>query len=214
MYRWFAVVLSLLLLSNVSSGQTHEGDRAQKREPHRVPLEERIAARTDARLARERVAQRAGAGWSRWTDVIDGRRHPELFLPTELFDSLIERGYLGVALWREIHARDLAAAGFPATFWSELETVAAPYIDTRRRQRAAALAARNNARMLTQARQEIAALGGTLCRDRAAGLRAAREHFGPAFDEFLYKVIARGSSRSTDDPLDAAKLRMREDGCS
>ena len=213
MLRLPALLLTLLCVVPVY-GQIREGERAQKREPHLVPMQDRIAARTDARLARERVIQRTGSDASRWTDVIDGRQHPELFLPTELFESLVRRGYVDVALWREIHERDLAAAGLPDTFWAELEGIAAPYIDSLRRQRAAAVRGRDNPRLMAESRREIATAGASLCRQRAAALRGARDHFGPAFDEFLYKAIAPGHSISTDDPLDPAKLRAREDGCS
>src|SRR5215212_9172353 len=69
-------------------------------------LEERIAARTDGMLATKRIqaafAEQVGdegqtkvsAGKYRKepSDVIDGNRNPELFLPTELFESALTLG--------------------------------------------------------------------------------------------------------------------------
>jgi hypothetical protein len=200
---------------NVPNPSRSSGDESRKVAAHQWSLSDRIAARTDPSLARVRAGQgRNGVRASAWTDVINGSRNPELFLPTELLDSLIRRGYLGEPAWREILAPDIADLGLPPNFWEELEIVAASYLDVMRKKHAIALRGRDHPELRIEAKREIAKVAANLCRDRAAALRAARAHFGPAFEQLLYMSIAPGLVISTNDPLDPLRLQAREDGCS
>lgn len=77
----------------------------QTSQPWRMTLEERIALRTDPQLARERVRRAMGAQKSiapaatprarLAADQFDGKSHPELFLPHEVFRSLMTLSFLG-----------------------------------------------------------------------------------------------------------------------
>lgn len=208
----------------------HAADNPRnRREPQDWSLQERIAARVNPQLARERVdrAQRERSARERLSnvpaatfpngrralDVIRGSVQPELLLPTEVFDSLISRGYVGAAAWREIHERDIVAAGLPPTFWDDLAEVAAPLIDHMRRQHAALSSVRENPHLRERVEREIADGYPALCRHRAAALRDARQRFGPPFDRFLYASIATGMSITTDEAWDGSALLQQEAGC-
>jgi hypothetical protein len=175
-------------------------------------LEERLTERHDPSRIRERLAayERAHAEALRrspdpdpppaghLTYVIDGRRNPELFLSHELFDALMsglsadstlrtkQRGYYG---------RAIRAFGFDdATLWTQLESVAGPYLVARTSRDSEAI-----------------------CPARYDALQAARALFGrERFDEFLYVVIAPSlqTAESASDPdflMDS--LRKAERGC-
>jgi hypothetical protein len=225
--RSAAVVLVALLAA--PGGLVHAADdQKDAREPQEWSLQERIAARVNPQLARERVDRARRDRSTRehlsnmpatlpptrpTLDVIRGSVQPELFLPTEVFDSLIRRGYVGVAAWREIHAKDIAAAGLPPNFWDELADVAAPMIEDMRRQHAALVSVRENPHLREGVERQIADAYFTLCRDRAIALREARKHFGPAFDRFLYTSVATGMSVSTDEAWNSSTLLQQEAGC-
>src|SRR6185503_809121 len=69
-----------------------------EKKPWQYTVEERIALRTDSALARERVRAKARSAQQHsvpeheratLADDIDGKKHPELFLPHEVFDQFI-----------------------------------------------------------------------------------------------------------------------------
>src|ERR1041385_4395853 len=73
-------------------------------EPWKWSTEQRIAVRFDRNAQRQRAAESAGAATFHATtvsgadatlhgDVLDGRTHPELFFPTELFDRFVKTLY-------------------------------------------------------------------------------------------------------------------------
>src|SRR5437016_102856 len=101
----------------------------QTKAPWQWSDEERIAARVDAGLAVKRVQDAnaspqeasshrvvATARNLRLTDVIEGRKHPELFLPTELFEVVVREGLIWGDTWTEFYARQLSKAGLPPDF--------------------------------------------------------------------------------------------------
>lgn len=193
--------------------------------------EERLAARTDATQASERVRRWRESAVSdssgrrmatnaaqkgRWVDAIIGREHPELFLPHELFDSLVKRGFVGetVETWRLIHSDDLVVAGLPADFWDRLEPLARDFIaDLQETQHVLTAHPHPTAAERESANAAAEAIHPKLCRDRAAALRAARAAFGPALDQFLYTAVARGISQFSDEPESVNVLRNAEEGC-
>ncbi|HKO54863.1 MAG TPA: hypothetical protein VJ276_03230 [Thermoanaerobaculia bacterium] len=188
--------------------------------------QERIAARVDRAHAQARVQAARSAGdvqaastmatdGKQVTDVIDGKRNPELFLPTELFEAAINLGLIIPDDWRETWANGAAAAGLPADFWERLPVVAEPFVnDLRRRQDLFELARDADAGERVKYDRQLAALAATLCRDRAMSLAAARKEFGEPLDRFLYLTVAAGKSITWfDEDQDRAYLEQHSRGC-
>lgn len=179
-------------------------------------VDERLAVRFDRAEAKRRVEARRvidPAIGNRWVDVIDGSRNPELFLPAELFDSVIRHGYVGET-WRDDHVDDLPAAGLPSDFWERLEDVAAPYIENVQRREMLL----RKARHLTEAerdaiQRELSALEPTACRNGAEALARARKMFGAALDRFMYASIAPNIAVYSDEFEDREAMLRTEGGC-
>jgi len=192
---------------------------AQAKAPWQWNDEERIAARADAGLAVERVkaANRSTAESpahrvvatalnARLTDVIEGRKHPELFLPTELFETVVRDGLIYGDVWTEFYAKQLSKAGLPQDFWQRLAPVVQPYLDDLRREE------------LLRQRGDASALRGagmypTVCRDRFDALVNARKEFGVALDRLMYTYVATMTTTFTDDPPDPDRLKAEARGC-
>jgi hypothetical protein len=191
--------------------------------PWLVPLEERIAARTNASMARERVRlarpstaspalrqQGAEQQHAVIVDDLSGRTNPELFLPHEVFRKLIHLAYTTPPrfsqVFREDHAKHLKQ--FPPDFWDQLRGVSSPYIaelwreeDIGRERRRAT-------------KEERAELGRNLCQSLAAALAESRHVFGrERFDQFLYESIAPHMFRVTDTLPTPEELMRLERGC-
>jgi hypothetical protein len=193
--------------------------KASTKEAWRWTNEERIAARGDAALAAERVlAARpssaaasssrlvAAARLSRIVDVIDGKTHPELFLPTELFETVVRDGLIWGDAWTEFYARQLSKAGLQPDFWQRLAPVVQPYLDDLRREQV--LRQPGDASALREA-----GMYPTLCRDRFDALVNARKEFGIALDRLMYNYVATKTTMFTDDPPDPDRLRAEARGC-
>jgi hypothetical protein len=184
-------------------------------------VEERIAARLARDSPARRIAERGslvrGVGEEHFE--IDGSAHPELLLPFELFGSLVnglptEHRFLAS---RRLYDEAIIAAGWkPDEFWNELRRAVEPYLAAQ----ADSLAIQERLAGLDppahrEAESRIALLDHKQCRLRADALTEMRERFGPAFDEFLYDVIAPHVSigSSVPDPDEAERLRFVEGGC-
>jgi hypothetical protein len=152
------------------------------------------------------------------TFVILGERNPELFMPFELFDFLIDTAFKDDAQdrasWRKMFT-DRGEAPLPDHFWSRLEGAARPYLDVQHE-----LATLNQQWMAAapDGRGTLAprllAVKGRLCGARAAALAAARREFGiSTFDRILYERAAPGLHQWSSDPLPAETLRSIEGGC-
>jgi hypothetical protein len=198
-------------------------------------LEERLAARFDPAAMAERQAQyqaeqeaiRKRQGGSLPEDearvtrsVIekrDGRRTPELFLPGELFDLLLDGAF---APGREradlqgsrAHYEQWAAAlGLGSNFWERLEEAAAPYLTLLQK----------GGRQRLPSRADIAAKGEEgrfhICRARLQALEAAGAELGEeAFLRLLYEGVApsyQEISLYSDYQEKAEDLRLQEGGC-
>jgi hypothetical protein len=142
---------------------------------------------------------------------IDGRRNPELFLPHELFDTLVS-GFAPDADLRErqraYYRPAIRAFGFDdEQFWARLESVIHPYIALSHSYVVFGHAGQSSTKRPT---------ADEICRARFDALQAARGFFGrETFDRFLYVVIAP-SAWAADmttfrDPI--AMLRRAEEGC-
>jgi hypothetical protein len=188
--------------------------------------EERIAARVDRVRAQARVQAAQSAGdvqaasavtgdGARLTDVIDGQRNPELFLPTELFEAAVNLGLVIPDDWQETWANGAAAAGLPKDFWQRLPIVAGPFVgDLRRRHDLFELARGAGRDERIRYDRQLAALAATLCRDRATALAAARKEFGEPLDRFLYLTVAAGKSIAYyDEEQDRGRLEEQARGC-
>lgn len=104
--------------------------------------EERIALRTNAELARERVRggrrvqtssePSANPELRPTVDAFDGKTHPELFLPYEVFDQLVKLAFLSSPrtgqVVRDGFMPEVKRHGLPADFWQRLQSVSAVYM--------------------------------------------------------------------------------------
>ena len=107
------------------------------RHPSEWSEEERVALRADAAHARQRLAEATSGGVVPWSvasdamsavgDVIDGHRHPELFMPTELFRALLTGAFTedlrGRATYRAARFEAVDRDGLPADFFEQLEPI-------------------------------------------------------------------------------------------
>jgi len=91
--------LSSALVIWLAASSPVDARNTSARHPSEWTEDERIAMRVDAARARERVAEARSGNAVPWSvrseampaigDIIDGHRHPELFMPTELFRGLL-----------------------------------------------------------------------------------------------------------------------------
>lgn len=189
------------------------------KKPWEWTLEERLASRLDPKQIEKRELEREADYHSMGSQAkpalreragdytIEGRRHPELLLPHELFRSLMT-GFIPDQKRREKERQSLRngilAAGFDEElFWSQLASVTGQYV----------LYLYNEpgpgGTWASDAKQNG-------CRVAYGALMGARELFGQErFDKLLYQVVAPQTNVSAGttatDP--AKELRERERGC-
>lgn len=176
--------------------------------PEEWDLERRLAERFDESRNAERVAAlvarfpnlafkpEENAPGSRYY-VVEGERNPELFLPHELFEGLIDKVDPGKTP-PDVFGTNLSEAGFDAaTFWPKLEQLSAGY-------RAVKYPIKTAAERVAR------------CRALIEALEQARAAFGKKeFDAFLYKAVARATrlTAATTVANPAAMLRREARGC-
>jgi hypothetical protein len=219
-YICFVVACSFAMGTNLlaqeqrsSSGIAPRGEKAWH-----MSDEDRIVARTSIKPAAGSRAAKSSATEG-FSEMLDGKTRPELLLPYELFDSLLEG--LSEKETHRVNARrildpQLRAFGFhPDVFWSTLSTVADRYLKTRA----------ENWRLHRQSTVFTTAAGIKTwlpinqadCALRIAALNEAREKLGgtEAFDHFLYSAVAPNVSYAeTGNESDrAAQLRYMAGGC-
>lgn len=210
----FAIAIPFLLLPLCDA---HVATPMTGRAAWQWTLEERIALRSDPKAARERsrtgaprVAATSAAGLPH-ADVISGKTDPHLFMPTELFESVVTGAFLAEG-WREVYAHDIVQAGLPKDFLETLGVITGAYLPLLREQhrlRSSRLSAQERAVAIAR----LAALERELCPARQEALAAARARFGVALDRFLYGPVARSRTMYFDRISDAAALEAREKGC-
>ena len=195
------------------------------KQPWAYSFEERIALRTDARLAADRVRGagrirvNAQDGTSLVADSFEGRSHAELFLPYEVFRTLVRLSYFGsesgAARYRQAMTPMLEAYGLPADFWERLAVLSAEYVgDSKSIDAMGAEFRQAHARARHEIKAEITRRQMTACSSRAAALEAARNEFGQeTFDRFLYEVIAVHMFHVADELPRVDDLRLAERGC-
>ena len=209
MARLIPLCVALML-----GGMANAADLPEKK-PWAWSVEERLAKRGDTKLARRRLEAARdrtpfGPG-HRAVDMIVGSANPELFLPHELFEGVIRRGFVDED-WRQNY--DLARVGLPADFWTRLESVAEPYIQEMRADREVLERARNgDATVRENAAREMARSYSRMCQERTDALARARSEFGPALDRFMYDVIAIEKTVLFEEAQDIERLRSEARGC-
>ena len=192
------------------------------KQPWALTLEERIALRTDAALARERVRAnghgRTIASDTPLADSFDGQSHPELFTPQQVYRTLISMAYLnppdGGERFRKVMMGEVTDSGLPFDFWERFSALSADYLTRARaeRQQLAAIRqlqgnARNEAQRVLKAEQM------KLCGSAADSLAAIHREFGSSFDRFLYTAIAVHMFHTADELPKGEDLRKIERGC-
>lgn len=219
--------------SSVPAGPNKEAT-SRPREAWKWTLEERLAARFDPATMAERQAEyqaeqgairkrQGGSLLENETNIArpvlekrSGRRTPELFLPGELFDHLID-GVFAPGLEhadlqesRANYEQWAAALGLGSDFWERLEGAAAPYLTLLQKE----------GRQRLPSRADIAAKGEErrfqICQARLQALEAARAEFGEAFLRLLYEGVApsiQEVSLYSDYQKKAEDLRFQEGGC-
>lgn len=201
----------------------------QTSQPWRMTLEERIALRTDPQLARERVRHSMGAKKSiapaatprarLAADQFDGKSHPELFLPHEVFRSLMTLSFLGPVRngdrFRKGLMPEVRRVGLPADFWERLRSASAIYLsDSFSEHDLGASLSRQSGVARRRTEQALSLKQLDVCRSRADAIAAARREFGSErFDRFLYEVIAVNKFHSEERLPGAEVLRWAEGGC-
>jgi len=197
-----------------------------ERRAWQLTVDERIALRADPIAANERVnASRQGlkvgpnqAAQERIVDSFTGKTNPELFLPHEVFDELMQLAFLlnprmGDAFRKEMQP-EILRYGFPPDFWEKLRNLSVIYMADVR-QAYDNPNARNLRNQTDQReREEFNRNYDVMCRSRADALAKAREVFGAEkFDRFLYEAIARNMFKTIFDREDINALRRASEGC-
>lgn len=203
-------------------------DAQRRKAPWEWTLEERLTARCDPKLARARADRyrewaskeelsiksgRRPSDNSGIVDVIDGKQNPELFLPHELFESLIRKGFVGDT-WRDFMAEEIPKAGLPEDFWERLEHIAPALIDVMLRMDQLLEGGRNATEAERNALNEaLTALHQDLCRERADALARAQAEFGKPLDRLLYGYLARIKSSFSPSISNRESLAFAARGC-
>jgi len=152
---------------------------------------------------------------------VSGERHPELFLPIELFTSLLN-GIEGDEAFRKSYRAScrnrIVELGLDeAQFWADLERVSSEYIALFERYRAVTASLPSAGPQTRQAlAQEAEDLQPRLCETRFGALLKARRHFGvDAFHRILYSVVAPNLTITevTPSAATAEHLRFLSRGC-
>ena len=185
--------------------------------------EERLTERFDAASMRSResayLANKTGVP-AMGRDVVRGETNPELFLPFELYQSLLRQAFSSSPeasqVFRDGFQERYGGKWFGDDFWRRLEQTARPYLESLKAQLALATeyqGARPGRR--AEIDREADDSGTAACRLLAQNLEAARTAFGrEAFDRFLYEAVAPGQfSVSVVGDVNADQIRFLAGGC-
>jgi hypothetical protein len=221
------VVLPIILAVPALAAQpVTETSRTADTRPWEWTSVQRVAVRTDPATVRRllivpSIAESefgATGGNRRFLLRIEGRTHPELLLPIELFRNLLSglRGRPeGVAILREAYAPIVARLRLPPNLLRELVVIASEYVE--REERIQTLNERlttTRGRDAATLRSERDALSPLQCSTLFEALTTARARYGGIlFDRFLYEAVAPGMVVTMDEPDDAAQLLQWDRGC-
>lgn len=198
---------------------------SSKKDAWQWTLEERIANRTNPSLARERIARgrrvqmQSNPNLATIVDRFDGKTHPELFLPHEVFDELVQMTVASQPRTsqaaRAALAPEVRSHGLPPDFWERLQSITTIYVaDMQSLQDIGVAARQDNAPGRRRAESALEIKRQELCRSSSEALATAREVFGrEKLDRFLYDVIAVHMFYAADRVPDPALLRKTAGGC-
>ena len=194
-----------------------------------LTLEERIALRTKAELARERVRDRtrtqassatsAHPGARELADSFDGKTHPELFLPHEVFRKLVKLAFQAsprtCQVFRDGLTPEVRRHGLPDDFWNRLQSLSAAHVaDLWAADDLAATVGRHSGPARERGANALALKRIDVCRSRADALATARSMFGQnRFDRFMYEAIAINMFHASGKLPDPQLLHDAEKGC-
>lgn len=212
-----AVFMTGLFLAAAARGQD------SPRPPWKWTDEERLAKRYDPSSMRSResafFADTPGATPA-GRDVVQGAKDPELFLPWELYQSLLMRAFSPLPeasqVFRDVYQERFGGAWFGGDFWQRLEQTARPYLDSIKTQRALAKEYQEaHPGRRAEIDRQADEFGKEDCRLRVQSLETVRATFGrEAFDRFLYEAVAASSFHaSVDNFVSADHLRYLAGGC-
>jgi len=174
---------------------------AQSIKPWQWSLADRLRERLEDKNISERLkdAKAFSATGSGTKFVVDGKRNPELFLPSELMAFLLS------TLTTDPKQQSMIRAGYrpsitafgwvPETFWSDLETAANAFMRARQE----------------SYRERSEELDRTACHSRIQALKAMRSKY-ERFDEFLYTAVAPKNMVVSAKPATADWLTWLEGG--
>jgi hypothetical protein len=188
----------------------------------RWETKDRLAQRFDAERIRERARRMVNTDGRNATDgayspedgadyVIDGSRNPELFLPFELFDTLMTGLMTDLPLrekQRAYYGPWIRAAGMDdAALWDALQSVSGDYL----------LLRYGGVQAAQGSSEGMNATADALCRAQHDALEAARKLYGrEQFDRMLFTAIAptvRFASATSNTAVHRAKLERADAGC-
>lgn len=202
-----------------SHGASPNGSGIEKK-PWEWTVQERAAARRDPLKRIDRVADFRSASptshiaannYTHLGDVIDGRRHPELYFPTELFEHLVRVAFAG---GQEQWLRHEIVEHSPHFFhgdatWDRFGALVADYARILRQQQTAADAFDT---------ASVSSIQQSKCSAEAKAFRAVRSAFGRQnVDAMLYQAVAptlqSTFSLDTDFEKSIANAQAREERC-
>jgi hypothetical protein len=196
-------------------------------------LDERIAKRIDPVQIRERalaseknLVERGGFKPEEVIPVrftVEGWRDPELFMPSELFHSILSGVWVEREMARDTRKRyrqQILDAGWDENlFWQIVEEASAEYWKTTNDRLALQQASSTQPLTLAERRAlsiQAESLNVPGCRLRLEALWTVRQKLGAGkFDRFLYEAIAPKISISSNLPFGNEEWRLRyiESGC-
>jgi hypothetical protein len=234
--RTLTTPLLVLLLCPVTFAQatSSESTAVTPRKPAwEWTLDERIARRIDPVLIRERalaseknLVERGGFKPEEVIPVrftVEGWRDPELFMPSELFNSILAGVWVEQEIARDTrkqYRQQILNAGWnESLFWQIVEEASAEYWKTTNERLALQRAASTQPITLAERRAlsiKAESLNVPGCRLRLDALWTVRQKLGAEkFDRFLYEAIAPKISISSNLPFGNEEWRLRyiEGGC-
>jgi hypothetical protein len=147
---------------------------------------------------------------------VDGRTHPELLFPSELFAAFVRGSFVAPwaarhRTWVEQKSDDLFRS---AAEWKALERIVARYAAAMREEQSVLKSLGNAAAdQKPEVREKLRARTTAARLEEAHALREARKEFGrERFDRFLYTVVAPSQSISVsrDHAPDGQLRSLRE----
>lgn len=198
-----------LILSLAAESLCAAPSDAIRKQPWQWSRAERVAGRKDPleRLERLRLREQT-AGSAPAADVFDASTNPELFSPTELFESLVRFGFVMLPdTYQHVVAQRSSDLFRDPSNWKRFGVIVHEY---------ALLLGQENAAAGSLDARGVSRAHESQCAVAAQALREARREFGRArFDRMLYETARLKRTFSLDTDLEAATTRalQRDERC-